>query len=99
MILDIADVPHPDCHEVHNLQHFFIAGFPDLGKQFSWHFILDHFSPLAEGLQSLLAITLSVAKPLSQVHLVEEFQAIEVELGPAFADFVNVELVDHIVQR
>ena len=46
-----------------------------------------------------LTVALCVTKAFSQVHLVEEFKSIKVELSPAFAYLVDIKLVYHILDR
>jgi hypothetical protein len=99
VVFDVFDVPHSDSHEVHNLQHFFIACSPNLSQQISWHLILQHFTPFAQCLLNFLSVAFSIAKPFSQVHLVKELKSIKIELSPALAYLVDIKLIYHVIDR
>ena len=83
VVLDVADVPEPHRHKVHDLQHFFISSAAYLGQKLARQLVLDHVAPFCECLGSLLSIALRVAEPFSEVHLVKELQSVEVELSAA----------------
>ena len=46
----------------------------------------------------LAGVSLAKSKHFSDMHLIKEFKFIEIELSSVFTDFVDVELVNHVLQ-